>query len=1248
MAIKFMSFNVNGLNSPYKRSRLWKDVLKSNSDIIYLLETHLATSDTARLRNKFFPHIFHSSLNAKKAGTAILIKNTIAFQLIENIPDPKGRFLILKCLLNSTPYTLVSVYAPNSGQLSFFNTTLKRVQENPYGRLVIAGDFNAVINKHADRSLGCARYALGLQSRIQEENLHDIWRYQHSNERDYTYYSSPRGTYSRIDFFLIDSQSLLAAQKTEIGLITWSDHSPIFLHISPTGNLTSRPLWRLNNFLLKSPTLVTEVKARLLEFFSINKDSVSSPAVLWCAHKAFIRGILLQLNSREKKKRQLALTNLLQELRNADKEAKSNPSPITKSTFLSIQNKLRVFYLQDYNYSLNKLKWNSYLQGDRPGRFLANRVKTIQAKSKIPFLTKGKIHDPRSIANAFAEYYSKLYNLKDDPSLPPVTSDSIQTFLDKVNLPSLSCSQLTALNAPISSEEIVKIIGHLTLRKSPGPDGLTNEYYKIFQSSLVPYLCDTFQNIITTASPPKEMLQAVITTIPKPGKPSDHVTNYRPISLLNCDIKIYSKLIANRVNTVLSSLVHHDQVGFVANRQARDGTRRILNLIQLAKLSSADSILISLDAEKAFDRVNWSYLSQVLNRFGFGGLILNAIQSLYTFPSALVFTSGFISAPFDITNGTRQGCPLSPLIFALCIEPLAAAIRATPDISGLHVGQIEHKIGLYADDIILICTSPSRSLSALLNLLSKFADISYYKLNTTKSVILPMTNVHSQNLVLRSFNFQWADHHIPYLGIQLTRSPSHTIKLNLNNLILQFESETARLSKFPNSWMARINLIKMLLLPKFVYVTRTIPYLFPKHLIAKLQAILHKFIWNGSKPRFKNRYLFPPARSGGLSVPDLASYNIAALLEPAYILWHCSDNSGWAQIENCSTPHHSVKDLLALSLFHPITSTSTLQSVKQLLDTWCKFVVNNNWLHIRKDALPLTMLHSCLPHLSLSLWVTKGITHIHQLYSNGIFRSFLDLVSMFFLPKSYFFQFLQIRHALQTFSWSQPPKLLSKFNRFFLNPLGLRGGISVIYSLLLMEAADACPIYMERWENELSQKFSLEEWATASTVPLRVSKCINHFELMRKIHLRWYLTPVRLAHSSSSPSRLCWRQCGREGTLLHMWWSCPHISLFWEQVSDIIFELTNIPIPLTPELAILDIDKFDIPVQFQTVVHHVLFAARTSIARLWKLPITPALTELINRINLSCHSELILSPFTTNLTKKLTAWTPWTSSKYFK
>lgn len=184
-------------------------------------------------------------------------------------------------------------------------------------------------------------------------------------------------------------------------------------------------------------------------------------------------------------------------------------------------------------------------------------------------------------------------------------------------------------------------------------DGIINEYYQHFHGILAPYLLATFQTFVLGKPPPREMLAAIITTIPKPGKPTYQVTNYRPISLLNTDIKMYAKILSDRINAVLLSLVHSDQVGFVAKRQVRDGTRLILDLVQLAQKSSNDAILLSLDAEKAFDSINWTYLKAVLSKFGFRGPILLAILSLYSTPSASVLSYGFLSYPFDITNGMQ-------------------------------------------------------------------------------------------------------------------------------------------------------------------------------------------------------------------------------------------------------------------------------------------------------------------------------------------------------------------------------------------------------------------------------------------------------------------------------------------------------------------------------------------------------------------------------------------------------------------
>lgn len=165
----------------------------------------------------------------------------------------------------------------------------------------------------------------------------------------------------------------------------------------------------------------------------------------------------------------------------------------------------------------------------------------------------------------------------------------------------------------------------------------------------------------------------------------------------------------------------------IPKRQASDGTRRFLNLIKWAEHHRTPSLLLSLDTEKAFDRVDWFYLAEVLMKFGFTRLINKDILALYSCPSARILTSGMISDPFPISNGKRQGCTLSPLIFAMVIEPLWEAIRSHPSISGMQIGPVVHKIGLSLDDSIVSMTDPSRSLLALHDLLQVFGQVSLYK-----------------------------------------------------------------------------------------------------------------------------------------------------------------------------------------------------------------------------------------------------------------------------------------------------------------------------------------------------------------------------------------------------------------------------------------------------------------------------------------------------------------------------------------
>lgn len=155
--------------------------------------------------------------------------------------------------------------------------------------------------------------------------------------------------------------------------------------------------------------------------------------------------------------------------------------------------------------------------------------------------------------------------------------------------------------------------------------------------------------------------------------------------------------------------------------------------------------------KKAFDKVQWKFIKQCLGFFNFGNNLIQWFETLYNHPVSRVINNGHISDTFILMQGVRQGCPLSPYLFILCIEILAIKIRNNPDILGLFPNGQETKLTMYADDVTFFIKPTQSTLEGLIRELNIFSKISGLKPNSVKRNILRIGTLKDTNFILNSF-----------------------------------------------------------------------------------------------------------------------------------------------------------------------------------------------------------------------------------------------------------------------------------------------------------------------------------------------------------------------------------------------------------------------------------------------------------------------------------------------------------------
>lgn len=206
--------------------------------------------------------------------------------------------------------------------------------------------------------------------------------------------------------------------------------------------------------------------------------------------------------------------------------------------------------------------------------------------------------DHSEINSCFHKFYKKLY---DSESLDDHTL--FKRFFRKIKVPKIETKTASELDKPFSVQEFTSVIKLIQTGKSPGPDGFPSEFFRKFADQLSPILLSVYEESLLVGSLPLTTRQAVISLILKKDKDALNCGSYRPISLLNVDGKILSKILACRLETILPSIVATDQTGFIKGRHSFFNIRRLLNILYGPTSSDFPEILLLLDAEKAFNRV---------------------------------------------------------------------------------------------------------------------------------------------------------------------------------------------------------------------------------------------------------------------------------------------------------------------------------------------------------------------------------------------------------------------------------------------------------------------------------------------------------------------------------------------------------------------------------------------------------------------------------------------------------------------
>jgi len=774
-AIKVGSLNINGARDIQKRMLLYELINQKNIDVMYVQETHSDCMNAIDWKREWEGEVLLTHMSSNRGGGAVLFSKRflpVSCQVEEVIA---GRLLIIRATFEKCKMVFVNVYAPTNGVerigfLNSLNTILQSCKNDEY--VFLGGDFNCTENDMLDRNHvePHAASSRALRELIETHSLCDLWREFNSHVKQYTWLHTRDNFLSmaRLDRFYCFKHHVNVVKKCEIVPVGFTDHFLVLCQVFIANVKVKSAYWHFNTSLLGDVNF-KGVFCFFWSQFKLRKQEFNDLREWWDYGKIEIKMLCQQYAfnvSRDITRQMRLLESEIVKL-----QALADVEPRQAETLKSKRSLLDNMLGIKAQGALIRSRHQNVTDMDAPTKFFFSLEKKNGQCRYIHSLRSEsgqELTEVNEIRQRAVRFYKELFKCEYEENVQ-LSAD----FLE--GLPSVAEDSKAHLERPLSNQELLNALKDMKGGKSPGIDGIPVDFYKEFWSVLGEDLLSVLNESLTEGSLPLSCRRAVITLLPKKGSLQE-IKNWRPISLLCSDMKILSKALANRLREVMNQVVHVDQTYCVPGRSILDNVHLIRDVLDVSGFLGVDLGFISLDQEKAFDRIEHQYLWRTLESFGFGLKFVKMIRVLYQNIESMLKVNGGLSAPFNIGRGIRQGCALSGMLYSLAIEPLLIKLRNK--IVGLHCTELQHQVSAYADDVIIIINS-QKDIENLVSVVKAFGLISSARVNWEKSDALAIGK-WEEGLPKLPGEMLWKRGGFKYLGVYLGDEAAQQKNIQIN------------------------------------------------------------------------------------------------------------------------------------------------------------------------------------------------------------------------------------------------------------------------------------------------------------------------------------------------------------------------------------------------------------------------------------------------------------------------------------